>query len=56
MVQEYEDPEVQNLIDLSAIYNIPMLGTYIHTKINIKKKHNLKNLCHKTQIFFIIET
>ncbi|XP_023322354.1 uncharacterized protein LOC111696838 [Eurytemora carolleeae] len=25
MVPGYEDPEVQNLIDLSAIYNIPML-------------------------------
>ena len=26
MVPGYEDPEVENLIDLSAIYNIPMLG------------------------------
>ena len=48
MVQGYEDPEVQNLIDLSAIYNIPMLGTCtVNVYENKYLKKNLKILRHK---------
>ena len=48
MVPGYEDPEVQNLIDLSAIYNIPMLGTCtVNVYENKYLKKNFKNLRHK---------
>ena len=55
MVQGYEDPEVQNLIDLSAIYNIPMLGT---CTVNVYENKYLKKKLKKSspQIFFTFAT